>query len=345
MLACADSAMVLCGDSKCKWNEFYYGYCFVLQSGFLDTRNGQRLGEAGKLAKGSVWLKSLAKIKNEYEIDKRKADGHPHGIELHSVLPLTVHSSASDPIDKIYGLLGLMGNHNPDGESLQPLYGATVEEVYRNAVEWSIRDTNSLIILALCDSTWSKTFKNLPSWVLDVTTAKKCTLKADYTLQDAFYHQYMPPEITGQTLKTKALIFDTVDTFLAPFTRPNAGQLLLNQFHIWSLDKSPYATGNSKLNAFFRTFSANKINDNSPAPPTFTQDFGHFFATFFLKTYFGLPLKLTGQEPSLQLLASAHPRLSVHFPIDIENDISILALIAKHEVLRLLYELLSIPLC
>jgi len=73
---------------------------------------------------------------------------------------------ATDPRDKVYGLLGMSG----DGEAMKifPDYTRSVEDVYRDLAEKYVVATGSLDIICACR--FPRKFENLPSWVPDWST-------------------------------------------------------------------------------------------------------------------------------------------------------------------------------
>jgi hypothetical protein len=100
--------------------------------------------------------------------------------ELHMKNPLSLQevilgcstSLATDPRDKVYGLLGIATDLDPLDESLFPDYDKSVEEVYTAIARHFLSkdddaDADALHILPLAGIGHSRTLQHLPSWVPD----------------------------------------------------------------------------------------------------------------------------------------------------------------------------------
>jgi hypothetical protein len=122
---------------------------------------------------------------------------------------------------------------------------------------------------------------------------------------------------------------------------------MMQHFRFFSIDRDRYPTGCSKLDAFWRCLIENTIFDfdtpgkreiTTPAPSSYYAHFMKFMSQAFLRN-FGLPFQLTGQEPDLRDLRQdgAYFTLDEMFPEDVQNNISILALIERQPFIKLLY--------
>ncbi len=77
---------------------------------------------------------------------------------------------ATDPRDRVYALLGLMGDDIP--QSLTPRYGpdVTVQQVFLNATRYVLREPDhGLFVLAFAGTGYAGRLGGLPSWVPDWT--------------------------------------------------------------------------------------------------------------------------------------------------------------------------------
>lgn len=88
-----------------------------------------------------------------------------------SLLGLCQLFSCTDPRDKLFGLLGLMGTPVNDDPSLQPDYTTSVVEVCRRFAGYAIASTRSLHILHSVGT--KRTLCELPSWVPDWSVSTK----------------------------------------------------------------------------------------------------------------------------------------------------------------------------
>ncbi|RDL33754.1 uncharacterized protein BP5553_08122 [Venustampulla echinocandica] len=340
VLAQSERARVVCGDLECAWGAFYQAFCFLLHSRLRFVGRGH-----GKtVCKDYMPLLAVAAVKKDYEADHASWRTTSGARNLHIIMRNFLGHQVTDPRDRIYGMLGLVESKRIP--ALLPDYPKTVQETYRYATEWSLRDSDSLAVITLCDSVWFKEMKDMPSWAPDLTIGLlKCRLGRHTRLLDLFRPLFIPPTIKGATLTTRALVFDIVTSFQNPFTPANMGWIMLQQFHNYCLDKYPYpcSEGNtSRLEALWRTLLTNRVDAVEVASPSYSAHFNNMMSTGFLKSL-GLPLRLTGREPSLLTTASEpeHRNLLVLFPTDIQNDISILALISKNPLLQFLYSCLS----
>ncbi|MAD87099.1 MAG: hypothetical protein CL912_29420 [Deltaproteobacteria bacterium] len=82
---------------------------------------------------------------------------------LQSLLRMTERAKATDPHDKIYGLLGLISDLNKD--DLSPRYDISVERLFLEVVVWFLKQYDSLSILGQCFSGYSRNLLPMPSWV------------------------------------------------------------------------------------------------------------------------------------------------------------------------------------
>ncbi|KAH7087892.1 heterokaryon incompatibility protein-domain-containing protein, partial [Paraphoma chrysanthemicola] len=90
-------------------------------------------------------------------------------LNLSLLARVTMDRYATDPRDKIYGLLGMMN----EGPTLRPDYTLSVSEVYTAATKAMIVQTKDLTVLSfLLDGDLDR-LPDLPSWVLDFQNLSK----------------------------------------------------------------------------------------------------------------------------------------------------------------------------
>ncbi|KAK0717282.1 hypothetical protein B0T26DRAFT_709393 [Lasiosphaeria miniovina] len=146
-VALARSSAVYCGGDSMPWHEFVGAADFIrLQYHALwvdlDLMPAVQLQQAAKLAHSGqprdlLWL--LSTFRDRF---------------------------ATNPADKIYGLLGLA----PADHGVVPNYSAPVQQTYCEVARMLLQGQGSLDVLSLVgDSSWRRT-PNLPSWVPDWAT-------------------------------------------------------------------------------------------------------------------------------------------------------------------------------
>ncbi|KAL7930729.1 heterokaryon incompatibility domain-containing protein [Trichoderma chlorosporum] len=88
------------------------------------------------------------------------------GVKALQILNATRNAKASDPRDKIYGILGFFGPSGTDPENIfpEPDYKKTTAELYADVSRAIITHTKSLDVLNSCYGYFKSSVPNLPSW-------------------------------------------------------------------------------------------------------------------------------------------------------------------------------------
>lgn len=156
-LAKQDRAIVRCGKHSAPWLDFLVA-AYAIDNFY-------------QMVCGIIW--------NMYQDET--IEGHQHGIRMaqcrnvDSNLPgftllelLNQHRdcAATDPRDKVYGLLGLAGDVDTIG--LTPSYTSTAQEIYVDLFQKHVAETGSLDMI--CAVRFPKNVENLPTWVPDWST-------------------------------------------------------------------------------------------------------------------------------------------------------------------------------
>ncbi|UKZ90839.1 uncharacterized protein TrAFT101_005838 [Trichoderma asperellum] len=91
----------------------------------------------------------------------------PPGIKALDILNATRNTQASDPRDKIYGILGFFGPPATDAENIfpDPDYTKPAAELYADVSRAIILNTKNLDVLSSCYGFFKSTVPDLPSWV------------------------------------------------------------------------------------------------------------------------------------------------------------------------------------
>ena len=191
-------------------------------------------------------------------------------ISLHSALRLFYDRQATDPRDKVYGLLGLLDHGS---RLVSADYAILAEDVYEEAAFKVIESSGDLSILTDID----EYVGDVPaaSWAPDWTTNAAYGLDL-YDLFSAAGHLRADVRRCSQhTLKISGLIFDTVTNVLPATTDqddPNEGELFnaISRLKSWEAlaepfvnGPSPYASGQERKNVFWQTILMGASADRS----------------------------------------------------------------------------------
>ncbi|KAE8413143.1 heterokaryon incompatibility protein-domain-containing protein [Aspergillus pseudocaelatus] len=108
-----------------------------------------------------------------YLNSNRKMVSSGKGCDLLSILIKARRFQCSDPRDKVYALLGLLGDHAKDKMRLRPVYkGRSTADVYVSTAIQILEDTNDLLLLAHAEGQDFQHIEDLPSWVPDWSCEK-----------------------------------------------------------------------------------------------------------------------------------------------------------------------------
>lgn len=248
-------------------------------------------------------------------------------------------------------------SHNP----IIPDYKKSVQEIYLEACSWMIQDLQSLRVLDLCDSPSTNKLTNLPSWVPDLSKGpRKCArfLNRDHLPDDEGnmllkFDPQWSTTVDGPILTTNAFIFDTISELRFPFTSERHLRDTFLLFRDLALDQIPYPTGGSRIEALWRILIGNTVSIGKSnagegdvrggKPQRAASSLNIHFMNFMAKGIFdelGLPAKLTGQEADLRDLkvSDAYFHLEDWFPAEVRDNVSILALMERQPLIKLLYE-------
>ncbi|KAM0262923.1 hypothetical protein ACHAQJ_001516 [Trichoderma viride] len=90
----------------------------------------------------------------------------PPGVKALRTLNATRNTQASDPRDKIYGILGFFGASGTDAENIfpEPDYKMTAAELYADVSRAIITNIGNLDVLSSCYGFFKSSVPDLPSW-------------------------------------------------------------------------------------------------------------------------------------------------------------------------------------
>jgi hypothetical protein len=155
-VALANRSTVLCGQDVLAFEKLAFGTMIAFNHD-LNVFYGSEDGFTNN------WNVTR---KQEYRLKRVRGQDMP----LHELLANNISSSATDPRDIIYSLLGLATDVK-DAAELIPDYDATVEQLYTNLVKFHVRKYNTIDLI--CVSRNPKKHDKLPSWVPDWSNLKE----------------------------------------------------------------------------------------------------------------------------------------------------------------------------
>lgn len=155
-LAFARSVRVFCGEHSLEWNTI--GTNIILYAQILENMGEMR--DSLPIPESLDYSIELILLRGKFEQNARKPD-----MNLMDLMQWFRRCEATDPRDKVFGLLGL-AKDNIDAE-FGADYALSVSEVYRRTTEYFIRKHVSFATLGLKGSDASTSQHHLPSWVPD----------------------------------------------------------------------------------------------------------------------------------------------------------------------------------
>ncbi|KAK0099387.1 hypothetical protein ONS95_003539 [Cadophora gregata] len=371
------AAIIICGSNRIPWGDFLRVSKLISSLGTVIYRRVEDVTE--KLENREDEPDYIRHVKVKEMVDQTDEDAFNFTTKWYRVirignlqeakssesrslalcLELLLGHDVTNPLDRVYGMLGMITPSSifTKTRPLVPSYKKSVQKVYREATKWAIKDLLSLRVLNLCDSPGTNVTPKLPSWVPDLAKGPaQCSNHVSQAVSNlSMFSPQFSVSFSRNILSVRAHVVDTVVVARPPFTFGLKPVLMMQHFKEFAYriidQREPiYPTGCTKLEAFWRTLIANlKLN---VVEGTCTTDLGlgssygkHFMkynAREFISNW-GLPYQLTGQERDLwelRLERAPFP-LDEMFPEDVYNNISILALMAKHSFVRWMYECLG----
>ena len=160
-IAASRDALVVCGPNELSWRALCTASLEIVR--LVDSDPGKSPYLESDFQKFDL-LRSILDTENLPESGKVMKKSLLYLITSFS------HFDATDPRDKVYGLLGLSeeARSTPsNGQILKPDYGQPVERVFADVVRYPVCDTGQLDVLRACAG--SKRISGLPSWPPDWT--------------------------------------------------------------------------------------------------------------------------------------------------------------------------------
>ena len=201
---------------------------------------------------------------------------------------------ATDPRDKVFGHLGLLcdiierAGLSPAAVHASYLPTITSSQIYEQTMRLLIEDTDSLAVLMALNDPPSPMEYSLPSWVPDLSRQQGLDLMWSIRPQFQAYGVYQRPvhssetqkiRVNGQRLCVNGTLVGTISRLSC-----SLADLMSHNWHIWAshlLDlKSVYLfSGESRVEAFWRTLLMNSVARKYPAQSTT----GEMFRAYILQ--------------------------------------------------------------
>jgi hypothetical protein len=156
-LSLASKATMVCGHRSISWDTFIFGFTMTFV-------NGKRA--SGGWPEDENFIGALAQIREWVHRSESVPSVHYlHPVTLLDLLHDCRIFEATDPRDKVYGLLGIAP---PDSEatSVQVDYSKSVEEVYEDLANLILSSSGNLDLLSVPQNS-SQFSQRLPSWAPD----------------------------------------------------------------------------------------------------------------------------------------------------------------------------------
>ncbi|KAH8814954.1 heterokaryon incompatibility protein-domain-containing protein [Xylogone sp. PMI_703] len=148
----SSAAMLQCGYKTLPWTVFE-----------LSMSYSEAWDDMGASIQGTAREKDWTTLKRRYSLATHISNKRLLGSNLNSLLWNTWDRESTDPLDKVYAILGLVGEESKG--MITPDYSKSMGVVYRETAREIIRGHKSLdILLAACGPTRQD---GLPSWVPD----------------------------------------------------------------------------------------------------------------------------------------------------------------------------------
>jgi hypothetical protein len=153
-LALASKATMVCGHRSISWDTFIFGFTTT----FIHGKSA-----SGGWAKDENFIGALVQIREW--VHRSEPVHYRHPVTLLDLLHDCRIFEATDPRDKIYGLLGV-APADSEATSVQVDYRKRVEDVYEDLARLILSSSGNLDLLSVSQSN-SQFGERLPSWVPD----------------------------------------------------------------------------------------------------------------------------------------------------------------------------------
>ncbi|GAP87007.1 putative heterokaryon incompatibility protein [Rosellinia necatrix] len=226
------SPLVLCGESALEWDMFYAGVILItaLSAG----------GLTGRHAASNMTPVMMMRNKRRASMANRAAEAQR--IDLLWLLWQVRELDATDPRDKVYSVLGLVGPDEARAGRLVPDYTVSVGECYRRAALAIMSYTRNLDVFLIEQNPGSRPGSSL-SWVPDWVCSKSPTpvsyIRADDrgNPKGSRYKAFrastadewdVAGKVNGDVLKLSGYVLDVIVALEDILTVPHMNQVNIN---------------------------------------------------------------------------------------------------------------------
>ena len=152
-VAVAKEIIVMCGKERMKWNTLCLA-CLILNTPEIKYDYVRVYETVSNRSKGSGWVVAIELLREAWVMDR--------GIQLETLLLHARATNATDPRDRVYGLLGL----SDVADKIKVDYTVSSQEVIKRAMITLLNHQQDLNPLSGCQ--WRGGETGLPSWVIDL---------------------------------------------------------------------------------------------------------------------------------------------------------------------------------
>ncbi|KKY15306.1 putative heterokaryon incompatibility protein [Diplodia seriata] len=205
----SDNLWVICGGTIIYWEELTNGFSNLVRSGLADwLQNKHRKPEPDSKTLGWNSMYMLGEERTHYHQFQQKPP-------LFGLLTRTRNAQATDPRDKVYGLLGVCAAAAPISVSYSP--SNTVTDVYHAATLACLHAGPEYLlpVLSCVDHTAPPSH---PSWVPDWSLSRRTSALGISTSAGALYHAGGPTRPSFTTSGPRSQNLHIPGKLFAPLT-------------------------------------------------------------------------------------------------------------------------------
>ena len=286
-VALAKKLVVLCGDTKCDWESITVFGKFMKDSrwaNILLVRSGQNPGVRVNPGERQLSISRLARhfqsqashaedarLHCKYVCDAENVN--ERGAYLDWMLHVTRPSSASDPRDKVYGVLGLTTSiFGHETNFIHADYNKSTAKVFTSTAAYLLEKLPVASALSLVEDAENRNIQDLPSWVPDLTAQHRAlnrTGHGRYWDAGSTIRHSIPGKcrVDGNVLHLVGVQCDTVSLVSSPTDNLIKDLRGSEVMSIMQNIAPTYCTGQSRSEAIWRTLVCDCTETHHPAPP------------------------------------------------------------------------------
>ena len=282
-VALADKAVVLCGCSIFNWDDVGSTGQYLVSSGFFRAMQ-DAYGHQGRPTFASTPQNNRARVK----LDADRS--------LTLLLSSMRRFQATDPRDKIYSLLGLVGDEKEpephdkiNNDVIRPDYSLPVDTVFREVTRSLIKHESSLTLLSTVEDASLRVTLNLPSWVPDYAVWQEVTILGMPDNPQKYYAGgHEPPILHDSDLNKNHDILSlagyemdsVIEIGMVDANKVIEPQVLMSWFQLIATLPEVYCNGEPRDEVIWRTCIGNLGGSTHPAHPDYAKHFLAFLHHF-----------------------------------------------------------------